>query len=99
MPKRSWLFGITVLGLMVLDLHAGNLAGVTLPDTVKAGGTTLVLNGLGLRTKLMVKVIRGGIVCDAEVIGRGSDRKSRYSQAHRDAIRARREQEPDDRRV
>jgi len=61
MPKRSWLFGITVLGLMVLDLHAGNLAGVTLPDTVQAGGTTLVLNGLGLRTKLMVKVYVAGL--------------------------------------
>jgi hypothetical protein len=29
------------------DLHAASLAGVTLPDTVQVGSTTLTLNGLG----------------------------------------------------
>jgi len=43
------------------DLHAGNLAGVTLPDTVQVGSTTLVLNGLGLRKKFVVKVYVGGL--------------------------------------
>src|SRR5712692_7027838 len=32
---------------------AGELSGVTLPDTLKAGEKTLKLNGLGLRQKAM----------------------------------------------
>jgi hypothetical protein len=45
----------------MFDLHAASLAGVTLPDTVQAGGTTLVLNGLGLRKKFVVKVYVVGL--------------------------------------
>ena len=44
-----------------LNLRAGNLAGVSLPDTAQVGGKTLVLNGLGLRTKFMVKVYVAGL--------------------------------------
>ncbi|NYF78770.1 chalcone isomerase family protein [Granulicella arctica] len=59
----------TVLSLAVavfmlaslVNLHAASLAGVTLPDTAQVGGTTLVLNGLGLRTKFMVKVYVAGL--------------------------------------
>ena len=40
---------------------AGTLNGVTLPDTAQAGSTTLVLNGMGLRTKYMVKVYAAGL--------------------------------------
>ena len=43
------------------QLRAGNLAGVTLPDTANVGGTNLVLNGMGLRTKLIVKVYVVGL--------------------------------------
>jgi len=54
-----------VVALFVLAsafrLYAASLAGVTLPDTAQAGGTTLVLNGLGLRTKFMVKVYVAGL--------------------------------------
>ena len=45
----------------MFDLHAASLAGVTLPDTVQVGGTTLVLNGLGLRKKFVVKVYVAGL--------------------------------------
>ena len=45
----------------MFDLHAASLAGVTLPDTTLAGGRTLVLNGLGLRTKFIVKVYVAGL--------------------------------------
>jgi len=45
----------------MFDLHAGSLAGVALPDTVQVGGTTLVLNGLGLRKKFVVKVYVAGL--------------------------------------
>ena len=43
------------------NLPARSLAGVTLPDTEQVGGTQLVLNGLGLRTKFMVKVYVAGL--------------------------------------
>lgn len=55
MRKSSMLLTLVLLALASIS-HAGTLAGVTLPDTVQAGSTTLVLNGLGLRTKYMVKV-------------------------------------------
>jgi hypothetical protein len=45
----------------MFDLAAATLAGVTLPDTIQVGGKTLVLNGLGVRTKYTVKVYVGGL--------------------------------------
>jgi hypothetical protein len=59
----------TVLSLAVVvfvlvsmfDLQAASLAGVTLPDTEQVGSTKLVLNGLGLRTKIIVKVYVAGL--------------------------------------
>ena len=45
----------------IFDLHAGTVAGVTLPDTAQVGGKTLVLNGMGVRTKFMVKVYVAGL--------------------------------------
>jgi ATP-dependent 26S proteasome regulatory subunit len=40
---------------------AADIAGVTLPDTVQVAGTTLLLNGAGIRTKYMVKVYVAGL--------------------------------------
>lgn len=45
---------------------AGELAGVKLPDTTKVGDNTLVLNGMGLRTKLWVKVYVAGLYLKAK---------------------------------
>jgi len=45
----------------MLDLHAASLAVVTLPDTQQVRGKKLVLNGLGVRTKYMVKVYVAGL--------------------------------------
>jgi Chalcone isomerase-like len=44
---------------------AGELSGVTLPDTLKAGEKTLKLNGLGLRKKAMFKVYVGGLYLES----------------------------------
>ena len=44
---------------------AGELAGVTLPDTLKAGEKTLKLNGLGLRKKAVFKVYVGGLYLES----------------------------------
>jgi hypothetical protein len=62
MRKHLLFLRIAIVGMIsIVNLHAGNLAGVTLPDTVQVGGKTLVLNGLGLRTKMMVKVYVAGL--------------------------------------
>ncbi len=45
----------------LFNLHAADLAGVTMPDSAQVGNTTLVLNGLGLRTKIVVKVYVAGL--------------------------------------
>jgi hypothetical protein len=45
----------------LFELHASSLAGVTMPDSAQIGSTTLVLNGLGLRTEFMVKVYVAGL--------------------------------------
>jgi Chalcone isomerase-like len=52
----------TVL-VLAAAIHAmgASLAGVTLPDSTDVGGKTLVLNGIGLRTKLMFKVYVAGL--------------------------------------
>lgn len=41
--------------------QAGELAGVTLPDQVSAGGQDLVLNGMALRSKFMFRVYVAGL--------------------------------------
>ena len=61
---RKAVISLAVVGFMLasmLNLHAASLAGVTLPDTAQVGSTTLVLNGLGLRTEFMVKVYVAGL--------------------------------------
>ena len=47
--------------LSMVQLQAATLAGVTMPDTAQVGGKNLVLNGLGLRTKVIVKVYVAGL--------------------------------------
>jgi hypothetical protein len=52
---------LTVLAILTPDTVAlaGELAGVTLSDTLKAGDKTLKLNGLGLRKRALFKVYVG----------------------------------------
>lgn len=60
---------------------AASLAGVEVPDTASVAATPLVLNGIGLRTKVFFKIYVGGLYLpqksgDAEAIvaGTGPDR-------------------------
>jgi hypothetical protein len=46
---------------LALPAGAGTLAGVTLPDKADANGKSLVLNGMGLRKKFVIKVYVGGL--------------------------------------
>lgn len=41
--------------------QAGELAGVTMPDTTEVGDQQLVLNGMGLRKKAIIKVYVAGL--------------------------------------
>jgi hypothetical protein len=45
----------------VLNLLGSPVGGVALPERVSAGGTTLVLNGQGVRTRFFLKVYVGGL--------------------------------------
>ncbi|MGH9522503.1 MAG: chalcone isomerase family protein [Terriglobales bacterium] len=56
------LFAVLVFVLAAtLELRPAELAGINLPDTAQTGTTKLVLNGLGLRKKYMVKVYVAGL--------------------------------------
>jgi hypothetical protein len=62
MRKTALSLAVVVFALLsTFQLSAASLAGVTMPDTAQVGGKTLVLNGLGLRTKYMVKVYVAGM--------------------------------------
>jgi len=47
--------------LCLSQSRAAELGGVTLPDQIRVEGKTLVLNGIGLRTHLLVKLSVGGL--------------------------------------
>jgi hypothetical protein len=53
---------VSTLGTAAL---AAELAGATLPDTLKTGEKTLKLNGLGLRKKAVFKVYVGGLYLES----------------------------------
>jgi hypothetical protein len=52
--------------LLCAPLAAGELAGVRLPDTTRAGDHDLVLNGMALRSKAVFKVYVGGLYLPAK---------------------------------
>jgi len=60
MRKTAMLLTLALFALASTS-HAGTLASVTLPDTIQVGSTTLVLNGMGLRTKYAFKVYVAGL--------------------------------------
>lgn len=61
MASRRIILVLMCILAATLQLPAGTLAGVTLPDTAQVGGKTLVLNGMGIRTKVIVKVYIAGL--------------------------------------
>ncbi len=50
-----------LVGLLAVPAAAREVAGVDLPETVSEGGTTLRLNGAGVRTRLFFKVYAAGL--------------------------------------
>lgn len=61
----------TLLLLLSLPAAAGQLAGVTLPDSATVGGQSLVLNGIGLREKLWIDVYVGALYLPARTTDSG----------------------------
>lgn len=55
------LYSALLTLFLALPAGAGTLAGVTLPDTADVKGQSLVLNGMGLRSKLFIKVYVAGL--------------------------------------
>lgn len=58
---RTRLLALLTLLLTASAAWAGTLAGVNLPDKAQVDGQALVLNGMGLRSKLIIKVYVGGL--------------------------------------
>jgi hypothetical protein len=58
---RTMLAVSTFVLAAALSLSGASLSGVTLPETTDVGGRTLVLNGMGLRSRMMFKVYVGGL--------------------------------------
>lgn len=60
------LAALTALVMAPAPAAAGTLAEVTLPDKAEAAGQALVLDGMGLRKKLFIKVYVGGLYLPAK---------------------------------
>jgi hypothetical protein len=60
---KTFLWFSTVLLVLASasTLDAASLAGANLPDSATAGGKSLALNGLGVRSEFMVKVYVAGL--------------------------------------
>lgn len=52
---------VLAVSLLAFPAAAGQLAGVTLPDSVEVAGKTLLLNGMGLREKFTFDVYVGAL--------------------------------------
>jgi hypothetical protein len=52
---------LAVAVLLAVPGLAGELAGVTLPESAKVGDATLKLNGMGLRKKFIIKIYVGAL--------------------------------------
>lgn len=55
-----WMICLVLAGGAVVA-HAVDVAGITVPDTIKLGGADLTLNGAGIRTRAVFKVYVGAL--------------------------------------
>ena len=69
---RKMLVACLSVCVLSATLLAGTVADVTLPDTVSVGGQTLLLNGMGLRSKMFVKVYVGGLYLEKKTADAGA---------------------------
>ncbi len=64
MKRLSAVMLMVALGMCAADAKV--VKGVAIPDSFKAGGTTLVLNGAGIRTKFMMDIYIGALYLKAK---------------------------------
>jgi Chalcone isomerase-like len=65
--RRSTLVLVSALALSIAaEVRAAEVAGIKLDDSANVAGTPLVLNGAGLRTKLMLKIYVVGLYLPAK---------------------------------
>lgn len=57
---------LLLASLLLPTADAGELAGVTMPDTATVAGKSLTLNGMGLREKFFIDVYVGGLYLPAK---------------------------------
>jgi hypothetical protein len=74
--RKSLIAVAAIVSLSAVALYAASLAGINLPDTQQVAGKSLVLNGLGLRTKMMVKVYVAGLYLEQKSSDAGAIMKS-----------------------
>lgn len=55
-----------LIGFIATPVAAGELRGVTMPDSITVGENTLVLNGMALRKKIIFKVYVAGLYLPAK---------------------------------
>ena len=55
------MIGISLMLLMVTNIHSADFGDVKIPDTLLAGKEKLVLNGAGYRTKFYMKIYIGAL--------------------------------------
>ncbi len=64
-PLQTASRGLVLLALLAgtvpRPLAAGELVGVAMPDAIEVGGRQLVLNGMGLRKKAIIKIYVAGL--------------------------------------
>ncbi len=58
---KKLLMGLLVVFMMVSLCGAAEVAGVNVPDSIKAGQDSLLLNGAGVRTKFFMDLYVGGL--------------------------------------
>ncbi|HOO45453.1 MAG TPA: chalcone isomerase family protein, partial [Deltaproteobacteria bacterium] len=60
MVKRIVVMALVLLMCSTMG-YGMEIAKITMPDTLKAAGSDLVLNGAGIRTKFFIKAYVGGL--------------------------------------
>jgi hypothetical protein len=63
---KTVLSVLLLLALAALPVHAKKIADIDLPETLNAAGTTLQLNGAGVRKKVWVSIYVGGLYLTAK---------------------------------
>ena len=64
--RRAVLVAVVLVVVATGAVWSAELADVTMPDEVTVSGKTLVLNGMGVRKKLWVKVYVGGLYLESK---------------------------------